>query len=164
MDIRPTIEHRAPLRYVGVRHHVSGRAFGELNARVPELFAFLAGQGTGPEGPPFYRFEVVGDGRHVVQAGVPVAADVPTESDLFLGTLPEGRYATVLHRGHPDALFDVNAALLEWAGRKGLRLDRTTAADGEHWGCRLEVFRTDPQVQPDPAQWETEVAIRLSGG
>ena len=47
-----------------------------------------------------------------------------------------------------------------------VELDRArgvlAAAAGERFACRLEIYRTDEAKVPDPAQWETEVAIRLA--
>jgi hypothetical protein len=40
-------------------------------------------------------------------------------------------------------------ALLGWAGAEGLEFDKSDAEDGEHWGCRLEIYRTDPREEPD---------------
>jgi hypothetical protein len=34
--------------------------------------------------------------------------------------------------------------------------------EGERWGCRLEIYRTDPQAEPDMTKWETELAFRLA--
>jgi len=78
------------------------------------------------------------------------------------GALPAGRYATVTHVGHPDELLAVTAALLDWATEQGLAWDATETDRGERWGCRLEVFRTDPREEPDPSRWETELAFRLA--
>ena len=36
------------------------------------------------------------------------------------------------------------------------------AETGDGFGARLESFLTDPQEEPDPAKWETQVAIRLA--
>lgn len=30
------------------------------------------------------------------------------------------------------------------------------------WGCRLEVYKTDPAEQPDTGKWETELLFRLA--
>ena len=38
---------------------------------------------------------------------------------------------------------------------------KTTDA-GDAWGARLEVFLTDPQIEPDPQRWQTEVLLRLA--
>src|SRR5215831_15721980 len=36
------------------------------------------------------------------------------------------------------------------------------AGSGERWGCRLEIYHTDPAVEPDMNSWVTELAFRLA--
>jgi len=33
---------------------------------------------------------------------------------------------------------------------------------GDAWGARLEVFLTDPRVEPDIERWQTELAFLLA--
>ena len=35
---------------------------------------------------------------------------------------------------------------------------------GDAFGSRVEFFITDPDDEPDPKKWETQVAIRLADG
>ncbi|MDR0343275.1 MAG: hypothetical protein LBI49_09145 [Nocardiopsaceae bacterium] len=66
-----------------------------------------------------------------------------------------------MHTGHYDGLIAAVGNLLQWADTQGLEWDKSTADDGEHWGCRLETYLTDPSKQPDPAQWQAQLAFRL---
>jgi len=70
--------------------------------------------------------------------------------------------------------------VFEWLGERGLeavdapflryrfidmpgRLEvEVEADDGQQWGCRLEVFRTNPAEQPNPDEWGTELLFRLA--
>jgi len=52
--------------------------------------------------------------------------------------------------------------LLAWADAQGLAWDKSDAGSGEQWGCRLEVFNTDPANEPDMDKWETELSFRLA--
>ncbi|RAS61120.1 hypothetical protein C8D87_11068 [Lentzea atacamensis] len=74
---------------------------------------------------------------------------------MFTATLPGGQYAVEVHEGHPDGLIAVTGRIL---ADESLRFDRA----GDGWGARLATFFTDPEVEPDPAKWTTEVAIRLA--
>jgi len=51
--------------------------------------------------------------------------------------------------------------MLQWADSRGLKWDKSEAEDGEHWGCRLEIYLTNPSEQPDPSKWQTNLAFRL---
>ena len=61
-----------------------------------------------------------------------------------------------------DVGIEANAALLDWGAENGLVWDTWTAENGDEFGARLESFLTDPDKEPDPAKWETEVAIRVA--
>jgi effector-binding domain-containing protein len=78
------------------------------------------------------------------------------------GVLPAGRYVTVRHVGHPSTLMAATAALLDWAAAKGLKWDISPSPEGERWGCRLEVYLSDPESEPDMSKGVTELAFRLA--
>jgi effector-binding domain-containing protein len=97
-----------------------------------------------------------------VEVGVPVAAVVDGDDQVLAGVLPPGQYASVRYTGHPDGLFDATASLLKWAEERNLAWDVRPAPEGERWGARLEIYETDPAVEPDMAKWTTQLAFRLA--
>ncbi|MBB6350627.1 GyrI-like domain-containing protein [Nonomuraea muscovyensis] len=160
----PDIVEHPDRPYVGVRKTITMTTFGVVADRIAELIGWLAERGVGLAGAPFLRYHSIdmeADGLDV-EAGVPVAAPVEGEGDIRAGVLPAGRYATVTHHGHPDQLAGVMDELLKWASGQGLKWDMTESGTTEHWGCRLELYQTDPRVQPDPAEWDTVVEFRLA--
>ncbi|WP_433546180.1 GyrI-like domain-containing protein [Streptomyces sp. CA-294286] len=164
MPYEPVIVEREEQPYAAIRGRVRTDGFAVLADRVPELFGWLAARGTEPVGGPFFRYDLLGAaGECEVEAGIPVAVAPTPEGDVLSGVLLAGRYATVTHFGHPDGLAEAASALLAWAAVEGLEWDMTATQDGERWGARLETYRTDPRVRPDPREWETELAFRLAG-
>jgi effector-binding domain-containing protein len=164
MQIEPTIVERPAQPYVAVRGLVTMETIGEVADRFPELFGWLDAHGVTPVGAPFLKYNVIDMDRQLeIEAGAPVPADIEGEGDIIAGVLPAGRYATITHVGHPDRLIDVTAALLAWAADRDLTWDMTETDHRERWGCRLEVYRTDPSVQPDMSKWETDLVFRLTG-
>jgi effector-binding domain-containing protein len=79
-------------------------------------------------------------------------------------TLPGGRFVRAFFVGHPDGLEKATAELLQWAETQGLRWYMNDSPAGERWGCRLEIYHTDPLEQPDMNAWRTELAFRLADG
>jgi effector-binding domain-containing protein len=135
----------------------------EIADRLPQLFGFLRLRGIEPAGPPFLKYNVVDmDGVMVMEAGVPVAAAPDDHGDIFSAELPAGRYAVVVHHGHPAGLMAATADLLAWAQAQGLVWDKAEHPDGDHWVSRLENYLTDPTVEPDLDNWDTELAFRLA--
>ena len=159
MPQSPTVETRIDQPYAAIPVKVS---MDELGSVVPPLtgqvFDWLADRGIRPAGPPFWRYVVVDmDADLELETGVAVASAVEGDERIRTGALPGGRYATVVHKGHPDTLVSATRNLLDWAEQRGLEWD----ANGKAWGCRLEEYLSDPGEVPDMSQWETRLAFRL---
>jgi effector-binding domain-containing protein len=162
MPATPQITERAAQSYVAIRADVTMQQLPGLADRLGEVFGWLAAQAIVPAGPPFFRYHVIDMERQLqVEAGVPVPTAVEGDDRMTAGVLPAGRYATAIHVGHYDGLIGAVDNLLQWAEAQGLEWDKSAAEDGERWGCRLEIYLTDPAEEPDPAKWETQLAFRL---
>lgn len=161
----PEIETRTEQPYAAVRTHVTMSAIGELGARFGEVYAWLGARGVAPVGAPFFRYLVIDMMREIeVEAGVPVVSPVAGDEQIVAGVLPAGRYATLMHVGPPDELIGANKELQDWSAGQGLVFDMSPGEDGEHWGCRLESYLTDPGQEPDLSKWVTGLAFRLADG
>jgi effector-binding domain-containing protein len=159
MGESPTVESRMEQPYVAIPVKVG---MDELGSVVPPLtgqvFDWLGARGIAPAGPPFWRYIVVDmDAELEIETGVSVASQVEGDGQIHAGMLSGGRYATVVHTGHPDTLVTATRDLLDWAAQRGLEWD----ADGNRWGCRLEEYLSDPAEVPDMSQWQTRLAFRL---
>ena len=163
MITAPTLEDRPEQPYAAIRTQATMQ---ELPTVIPQLhrevFAWLGRQGVAPAGAPFIRYLVIDMAAKLdIELGVPVATAVSGDGRVSAGVLPAGRYATLVYTG-PQNGVAANAALLDWGAERGLVWDRWVAENGDGFGARLESYLTDPNDQPDPAKWETEVAIRLA--
>ncbi|MFI7698287.1 GyrI-like domain-containing protein [Nonomuraea sp. NPDC049480] len=149
--------------YVGVRRTITMTQFGLVGDRIGEIIGWLAERGQYPAGAPFFRYDEIdmAADRLVVQAGVPLATPVEGEGDIFADVLPAGRYVAVSHHGHPDQLIGVTDSMLKWAKDQGLTWDMTEKDGTEHWGCRLELYNTNPAEEPDMNNWDTDLQFRL---
>jgi effector-binding domain-containing protein len=160
----PTIEHREPQPYVGIRRVVPMRELASLGGSLRDVFAWLAAEGVAPAGAPFFKYDVIDMDRGLhMEAGIPVGVELEGSGDIVAGTLPGGRYVVERHTGHPDELLGVTRKLLDWAAAEGLAWDRADSPEGERWVARLEFYQTDPAVEPNMANWVTELAFRLAG-
>jgi effector-binding domain-containing protein len=163
MSAVPEIVTRAEQPYVAIRERVTMAELGGLGARFGDVFGWLAARGLEPAGAPFFRYNVIDMMRQLeVEAGVPVAAAVDGDAGVVSGVLPAGRYAAVTHVGSPDELLGATKALLDWAADQGLSWDMTPGESGDRWGSRLEIYRTDPALEPDMSKWQTQLAFRLA--
>ncbi len=164
MSEQPAIVERAEQPYFAIKGVVTMQTIGAIADRLPEVFGWLHARGLQPAGAPFLKYNLIQMEQQLeIEAGVPVVRTQEQGDDtVMLGVLPAGQYAMVTHVGHPSGLMNATAALLDWATEQGLAWDVSETPDGERWGCRLEVYRTDPNVEPDMGKWETQLAFRLS--
>jgi effector-binding domain-containing protein len=165
MLTEPAIIDRPAQPYVAIRAHVTMQTIGTVLPELhPQVFAWLRERGIPPAGPPFWKYNVIDMEREMeVEVGVPVGTAVDGDDRVLAGTLEAGRYASLRHTGHPAQLIDATRALLDWAAEQGLTFDVTPSPEGDRWAARLEIYETDPAVEPDMSQWTTQLAFRLSG-
>jgi effector-binding domain-containing protein len=163
MMTAPKLDDRAEQPYMAIRTQAT---MDELGTVIPHLlgdvFAWLRQQDIAPAGAPFIRYLVIDMAAQLdIEVGVPVASAVAGDGRIGAGVLPAGRYASLVYSDVRRGI-EANAALLDWGAEQGLLWDTWTTERGDGFGARLESFLTDPDEEPDPAKWETEVAIRLA--
>jgi effector-binding domain-containing protein len=164
MSAQPEIVTRDEQPYVAIKARVT---MAELGMVVPplngEVFGWLAQRGAAPAGPPFWKYNVIDMDRELeIEAGVTVAQPQAGDGRVIAGTLPAGRYATLIHVGHPSELAGATKTLRDWAAAQGLTWDMSLGDDGERWVSRLEIYLTDPAQEPDMSKWVTQLAFRLA--
>lgn len=107
----------------------------------------LARRGMQPVGPPFSRYHRLEAGRFAVEAGFPVASVIDASGDVRASSLPAGRVARTTHVGPYEEMEPAYEALVSWIREQGGR------PAGDAW----EFYFSDPQVEPDPTEWRTEI-------
>jgi effector-binding domain-containing protein len=128
-----------------------------------EVFGWLAARGIEPAGPPLIRYRIIDMDRELsIDVGVPIAEPAQGDGRVIGDVLPAGRWVRLTYRGHYDGLVAANAELQAWAADRGLAFDQTESPDGDVFGGRVESYLTDPDHEPNPERWETEVAYRLA--
>jgi effector-binding domain-containing protein len=160
MSDTPRITERAAHPYVGVTERVRLEQLpNAIDNGFAELFAWLTQTGTSPVGAPFIRYIEVDMARSLlVELGIPVMGTPPSNERVRVGVLPAGEYVTLLHRGPYDGLVAANADVQKWGEQHGSRwaMDSPTT-----WRARIEHYVTDPREEPDPTQYQTEIAYLI---
>ncbi len=160
----PTINERAEQPYMGIRVQVpmSEISNGLVPKLLDEIFGWLQQHDVAPDGPPFMRFHVINmDGNMDIELGVPVAKTAAGNGRINAGSLPAGQYASLVYTGVTNGI-PANKVLIDWAAEQGLAWDSHDSPEGDVFASRYESFLTGPDEDPDPANWDTEVAIRLA--
>jgi effector-binding domain-containing protein len=164
MSAAPEIVEWPGRPYVAIVAQVTMATLGtEVPPLNGEVFRWLAERGAEPAGAPFWKYNVIDMDRELeIEAGVTVPQPLAGDDRVISGTLPAGRYATLIHVGHPSELVGATSTLLNWAAGQGLTWDMSPDEAGERWGSRLEIYLTDPSKEPDMSKWETQLAFRLA--
>jgi effector-binding domain-containing protein len=128
----------------------------------PLLLHTLDQQGITPAGAPFYNYRRINMAETLdVEAGIPVSREGQEAGPVKFGTLPAGRFVGLTWHGHPDKLEPVTGLLIGWTRQTQTPLDMEELSDGDHFACRLEIYETDPHVEPDMEKWVTHLAFKL---
>lgn len=160
--MEPRVQTRSAQPYAAIASTTSMRdgGFGDvIDASLPAVLEHLASIGVEPSGPPLVIYRLIDmNGDLQIEIGWPVPAEIPPNDRVGTGTLPAGRYVVGTHVGPYDGLLDANAELQDWGERQGLRW----AMRGDRWDARFESYLTDPQTEPDPARWRTDILYLVS--
>ena len=96
----PTIQQRPAQPYLGIAGRITDGVPAFVDKAFPELYRRLGERGVDPSGPPFIRFrELDPDGEPLeIEVAAPVEGNAEGDERISAGTLPAGRYLTLLHR------------------------------------------------------------------
>jgi effector-binding domain-containing protein len=166
MFTEPKVEDRPEQHYAGIRTQITMDELG--SGIIPQLhdetMAWLRARSLAPSGAPFLRYHVIDMACNLdIELAWPVAAPITGDGRVNAGTLPAGRYASLIYTGIANGVAG-NGALLNWVQEQGLTLDSWSTPQGDAFRSRVEFEITNPADEPDMAKWETEVAIKLADG
>ena len=148
------VVQRAAQPYVGLPVQVSMRNWGAAMNRIPEVYAWLSQRSLTPAGPLTFRYRFIGDMdipfRFELAIPTEELADVGDDPEFIADEMPAGLYVSATHHGHPDSLLESILKVEAWTAEAGLT-QATEEIDGDLiYGGRFEMYRTDPEQQPDP--------------
>ena len=165
MITEPKIEYRSAQDYAAIRVQVP-IPFGSL---VPplnrEVTAWLATTGTKPSGASIIRFLTTDMSKKLdIEVGWLVAVAMPGDERVITGVIPAGRYAVLTYTGsyRGKGIYKATVALLDWAERNHVAFKKTVIDGVEWWDSRNEYYLTDPNEEPDPKKWQTELAFLVA--
>jgi effector-binding domain-containing protein len=160
MTTEPKVINRDEQPYVAIRKQVDMQDIPtELPPLIGEVFSWLQHNGAVPAGAPFFRYFSMDPGGKIdVAVGVPVARALKGDGRVGPGSFPAGRYAVLTHTGPYTGLRAATGGLLDWAEKNGVAWQ--TSEDGT-WGARIESYLTDPNEEPNPEKWQTEIAFQI---
>lgn len=137
------IQHTAVV-HAHCRPEAISATMGELFGKV---FAAIGAAGAQPVGPVFARYFGLGEDEIDFECGAAVAAPFPGVGEVRAGELGGVDAAVGMHTGPYDGLHETYREMGAWIADQGRTPSRVM------W----EVYLTDPEQEPDPSRWQTEV-------
>lgn len=160
----PQVVERKARPYAAIK--ASG-AMTNLPVFAPPLFAklhdWMARNGVPSGGEAFFRYtQFGGDGSVALDVGTTTTAPFEPQAPVTAGTLPAGRYAVATFTGPYDRLHDAFCMLEGWLGGRGLTPEGAYGPGGAQPACQVEFYRISPAQTDNPAEWETDILLKLA--
>ena len=149
--------------YLGIRFETPFPGlFAQVTRELKTLRKWVKEKQLLEEGPYFVRYYHC-DMKSLmdVEVGFVTATAQSDEAGIKPGTLPQGRYASLIYRGNG---LRGNQALMKWARDTGATFDSQYPDLAESYTCRYEAYLTDYRVESRKLLWDVELSIKLAAG
>jgi effector-binding domain-containing protein len=144
----PRIFEAPALLAAAIRLNVSGQDMStHMDPAIAELLMVLATQGHVPTGPLFSYHHRRPSETFDFEIAFPVATPIMAHGRVHLFERPACRVVNTVYVGPYDGLREGWKALQEWVREQHL------PETGRFW----ESYLTNPDDEPDPAKWRTEL-------
>ncbi len=147
--------------YLGIRFETPFEGlFAQVTKALKELRKWIKENSLPEDGPYFLRYYRTDmKGIMDVEVGFLTNAGLDGQGRIKPGSLPKGRFATLVYRGNG---LRSTQALMKWAADHELRFDRLVAGDRESFTCRYEAYLTDYRSEPRKLLWDIELSIKIA--
>lgn len=148
-----TIEVRElePAHTAVVRMTISTSEVDRIPRAIEQAMREIQAAGQEPAGMPFVRTLAFEEQSMDLEVGWPVAEAYTAGDEVVASELPGGPAAVASFFGAYDQIGSAYEAIEAWCAEQG----REVA--GAPWEC----YFTDPNEEPDPAMWRTDVYFPL---
>lgn len=146
--------------YLGIRFETPfGGMFAVITRALKELRKWSRDNSLSEEGPYFVRYYHC-DMTDImdVEVGLMTNSGHVDQGRIKPGSLPKGRYATLVYRGNG---LRGNQALMKWAKDNGVKFDPLVPDAVESYVCRYEAYLTDYRIESRKLLWDVELSIKI---
>lgn len=147
--------------YLGIRLETPfGGMFAVATKALKELRKWSKDNLPPDAGPYFLRYYHC-DMKSImeVEVGVMTHSSLDSEGQIKPGSLPGGKYATLVYQGNG---LRGNQALMKWGKDQGITFDPLVADQAESYVCRYEAYLTDYRLEPRKLLWDVELSIKIA--
>ncbi|MBN8582424.1 MAG: GyrI-like domain-containing protein [Anaerolineae bacterium] len=147
--------------YLGIRFKTPfGGMFALITKALKEMRKWSKENSLPEEGPYFVRYYHC-DMKDImdVEVGLMTNSSHVGNGRIKPGTLPRGRYATLVYKGNG---LRGNQALMKWATDQGVTFDPLVPDAVEPYTCRYEAYLTDYRIESRKLLWDVELSIKIA--
>jgi effector-binding domain-containing protein len=147
--------------YLGIRFETPFEGmFALVTKALKELRKFSKENALSDESPYFLRYYHC-DMKSMmdVEVGLMTNSGLAGHGRIQSGSLPKGRYATLVYRGNG---LRGNQALMKWATDHGVRFAPLVEGEVESYRCRYEAYLTDHRLESRKLLWDIELSIKIA--
>jgi effector-binding domain-containing protein len=147
--------------YLGIRFKTPFEGmFAVVTKALKELRKWSKENLLPDEGPYFLRYYHTDmKGMMDVEVGLMTSSDLVGQGRIKAGSLPNGRYATLVYKGNG---LRGNQALMKWASDHGITFDHLVDGEAQSFTCRYEAYLTDYRTEPRKLLWDVELSIKIA--
>ena len=147
--------------YLGIRFETPFEGmFAVVTKALKELRKWSKENSLSEEGPYFLRYYLTHmKGMMEVEVGLMTESGHAGQGRIQPGSLPQGRYATLVYRGNG---LRGNQALMKWARDHAITFDSLVAGEAESYTCRYEAYLTEYRAEPRKLLWDVELSIKIA--
>lgn len=163
MLTEPKLVHSEERNFVAIQAKVKREAIPDkLPQLIPEVIMWLMENNILSFGKPFFEYLEMENGQLLVNVGVLLQNAIKGNERIIAGKFKAGTYATITYLGHYSNLFEAHMALESWIEKNNLKENKEVFDNGVKWGSRTEFYITDPEKEPNPDNWLTDVMFLLA--
>jgi effector-binding domain-containing protein len=159
----PKVEYRQERHFLAISKTVHMYDIPEvLPPLIPEVKTWMIQNYIVASGPDFFLYRSMNEQNELeCEAGFTVREAVSGQGRIQPGSFPAGSYASIIYTGDFKDMMQGHIALEQWIKEQGLK-EKIHASDGKvRWGGRTEFYLVDPDNEPDPDRWRTEITFLL---
>lgn len=156
-----SIVEKSERSYLGIRLNTPfGGMFAVITKALKELRKWSRANPLSEAGPYFVRYYHC-DMQDImdVEVGLMTNSGHAGQGHIKPGSLPKGRYATLIYKGNG---LRGNQALMKWATDNGVKFDPLVPNAVESYVCRYEAYLTDYRVESRKLLWDVELSIKIA--
>ncbi|MCF0050550.1 GyrI-like domain-containing protein [Dyadobacter sp. LJ53] len=159
----PKTERREELHYLSIRKTVHMHNIPDiLPPLIPEVKEWMQERNIEAAGVDFFLYKSMNEkGELDCEAGFPVGKAVEGDERVAAGSFPAGHYASIIYTGHFKDMMQAHVALEKWIKEKGFTEKARQENGRTEWGGRTEFYLVDPDFEPNPDKWQTEIVFLL---